>query len=682
MVRRLHFIVMFLGLISVLQCAASNIDLSGWDFIEPGSAEEAGLIRSLALVPASDVRLNSNDILELAETAGNSGTYPEANYIQLISRDRTAFDSDGYYHLVQQEAIKILTPKGVKQLSSINLHYGVPYDRTRILEAYVITPDKTILQVNPDDILDVADSDDANVNIYEPIWRNKTILFPQVQPGSILCYTFENCAVKPRSKGSLNWGHTFRSTEPIISPSICLKGPKSKPIHWYICNDPGSDVRFRKVEDDDSILYCWESYNLPMIQSEPGMVPLEELETKVLISTDTWEEYSSAEFVQIEPNLIPDQAIEKKVKELSAGISNPLEIVQQLFRYVTKKVRYMGVAYGDRPGVNPDPVSRTFENNAGVCKDKAGLLTAMLRLAGFEAYYTLNNPTCRIFPQVAVDQFNHAIVALKLPGKSQFKYLDVTTDLERNMIPSESGGTTVLRITKEGSLPDTVPISTADENMGWIDINTRINNQGELQSNMAYHGIGYRDTMLRGLYYWDTDRRTELLSYMLQQISSGAVLDEFSISPEPLDDLSQPVLVKLSYHMDNYTAQVGQFMLLNIPGSKFPFDWTFRSLIDAVSIPVRKYPLDLESTSGITIHETVELPTGYRVKTVPDPIQVSAPGLLYTQKHSLTETGIQLEQVLKITEMRIDPSNYSSFRDAVKSILKANRGFVILEEIR
>ena len=50
----------------------------------------------------------------------------------------------------------------------------------------------------------------------------------------------------------------------------------------------------------------------------------------------------------------------------------------------------MGITIeNESPGWEPHDVKLTFENRHGVCRDKAALLVAMLRLAGIEAYPVL-----------------------------------------------------------------------------------------------------------------------------------------------------------------------------------------------------------------------------------------------------------------------------------------------------
>src|ERR1035438_1854149 len=78
--------------------------------------------------------------------------------------------------------------------------------------------------------------------------------------------------------------------------------------------------------------------------------------------------------------------MQQTVSNLTAGAQTDTEKNKAVFYHVSKKIRYMGLTpEKDRPGFEPHDVKITFEKKYGVCRDKAGLLVAMLREAGLNA---------------------------------------------------------------------------------------------------------------------------------------------------------------------------------------------------------------------------------------------------------------------------------------------------------
>ena len=79
-------------------------------------------------------------------------------------------------------------------------------------------------------------------------------------------------------------------------------------------------------------------------------------------------------------------------------------------------VRYVAIELGIG-GYQPHPASEVFSHRYGDCKDKATLLSTMLKEIGIESYYVLINTergsvTAATLPNL---EFNHAILAIALP---------------------------------------------------------------------------------------------------------------------------------------------------------------------------------------------------------------------------------------------------------------------------
>src|SRR5690349_12678225 len=91
-----------------------------------------------------------------------------------------------------------------------------------------------------------------------------------------------------------------------------------------------------------------------------------------------------------------------------------------LASFVQREIRYVAVEVGIG-GYEPHHAQATFKNRYGDCKDKVTLLSTMLSDIGVESYYVLIN-TSRgvVMPEFPSPRFfNHAIVAIRIPGEAQ-----------------------------------------------------------------------------------------------------------------------------------------------------------------------------------------------------------------------------------------------------------------------
>jgi len=118
----------------------------------------------------------------------------------------------------------------------------------------------------------------------------------------------------------------------------------------------------------------------------------------------------------------PDKTIEAKVQELTSGIDNVRNRLERLAEFVQKEIRYVSIQIG-LGGYQPHPAPGILANRYGDCKDKATLLAAMLKSAGFDSFYIIINiDPYSVSPAAPVSLFlfNHAILAIKLADSFAF----------------------------------------------------------------------------------------------------------------------------------------------------------------------------------------------------------------------------------------------------------------------
>jgi len=125
--------------------------------------------------------------------------------------------------------------------------------------------------------------------------------------------------------------------------------------------------------------------------------------------------------------------------------------VRAAIRFVQEEIRYLAVDFGHGGGVLPNGAASVLRRRFGDCKDKAVLLTALLRALGIEAWPLLvgagwREAVERVQPSTAA--FSHAIVTFRANGKRYFA--DPTTvgqggDLTRLVAPPFGCGLEVRR---------------------------------------------------------------------------------------------------------------------------------------------------------------------------------------------------------------------------------------------
>ena len=91
--------------------------------------------------------------------------------------------------------------------------------------------------------------------------------------------------------------------------------------------------------------------------------------------------------------------------------------MQALARFLQHDIRYVGIELGIG-GYQPHSAVDVFAHRYGDCKDKATLMSSMLKSIGVDSYYVvINTERGSITPEMPAHMggFDHAILAIKLP---------------------------------------------------------------------------------------------------------------------------------------------------------------------------------------------------------------------------------------------------------------------------
>jgi len=104
------------------------------------------------------------------------------------------------------------------------------------------------------------------------------------------------------------------------------------------------------------------------------------------------------------------------VAALTGSSSTNLAKMRALAQFVQKEIRYVAIQLGIG-GWQPHPAAEIFVHHYGDCKDKATLMSSMLKEIGVEFLLSFSEHDARIItPETpATRWFDHEILAVRLP---------------------------------------------------------------------------------------------------------------------------------------------------------------------------------------------------------------------------------------------------------------------------
>lgn len=626
----------------------------------------------------SEKKKISEDLHKLIQSSGSAKEYPNADILTIIDRTEIDYRENGDYVTTRKALAKILTENGKQKYATIDISYHKRYEEVSFELARVIYPDGSYTDVPPESIKDGTSTGLQHSNIFEENFREKTATIPDLAIGCCIEYSIKTIT-KSLLKDNFAYITLFQSTDPILECTVTITGPASKPLKYIVKN---GDLTFTKKEKNDTITYRWEARNVPQIITEPGMVPISDVATKLVVSTfSSWKELSKYGESLNKGKVNMNPMLKETVKKLTENLKTEREKILAIHRFVSQKIRYMGSSMDVGAFIEPHEATYTFEKQYGVCRDKSVLMMAMLDEIGIHSYDVLINVSTETVKEVPTIYFEHAITGVVLKDGS-IVYMDPTLELSSSFGETYVGNHYVLLLSREGKDLIRVPPVPAEKSMGKINAQTKLDKDGTLSGEIRAEGEGYYDFVLRSYNQHYTAVQFERFL--------GRLATEFHPKTEISDvrntnptDLNTPYYFSFKFRTKDYSISLGNLLLFHLPLSKCSFDIPVEGIFNNYTkLRERKYPLGIFSSRGCHQSDIISIPDGYKVLSIPPDLKIKEGPVSLITKTEVTANKISYYLDYRIEKSRLSPAEYQNLRKVALQLKSYAKNFVILEKVK
>ena len=598
--------------------------------------------------------------------------YPNADDVLVDDYILIRYRPDGTSVTLDDTFMKVLTEKGKRENQTLSFHFTLPYSKVAAKIVEVIKPDGRTVPV------DVAKQSRVMVNrsqmganIYNPNSKILRVGVPGLEIGDMVHYLSERKTVKARVPDTWSDYTVLEYTSPIKHFVYEVHGPKELPLRRMAVKDEVKGTVKRSVGEKDGVIrYRWEVKDVPRMYREPSMPPLHTVVQRLLVSTiPEWKEISKWYWKLSEPHFAPTPEMKQTVAALTKGVADRQKKIEAIFQFVSQKIRYMGITTEkESPGYEPHDVKTTFEQKYGVCRDKAALLVAMLRLAGFEAYPVLIHNGPKKDPDVPQPYFNHAASCVQNPDGT-YLLMDSTDENTKQLFPAYLSDQSYLVAKPEGETLLTSPIVSAEENLMRIETRGRLNAAGDLSAESILRFDGINDNAYRGYFSRiKPEERRRYFEGVVKRVVAGARLVDFRIKPKNMLDTSQPLTVRMKLEAKNVLVAGGDTVMLPVPwlGTRVGM---VNFILGRTGLEKRKYPLVTKITCGVreSLHLEVADALG---KDLAMPEYAPIKDETVTWGQSLGRKGKMLEGksqfLMKVVEFT--PAQYLGLKNTLKKL--------------
>ena len=598
----------------------------------------------------------------------------------VVEENRDAFDvkADGKYLATSHYRATILQEPGIETLSKYSDSYYEKYDTVLVKRAVVIGPDGQVTPVGKDNIKDLPMP--ANGPFYLQNVRLVVISFPQLQVGSTVEVDTETRRNAPPMDRAFSLMDPLQGAQPILDCRLSVTLPAAMPLAWKVHR---GQAAFTRQERGGKVTYQWQVGEQPQLVPEPAMPPAQEVVPVLALSTiKSWRDVSRwyAALARDGQKMTPD--LDRLVASVTAGKPDQEAKIRALFFWVCRNIRYVETAFtGDKAGFKPASAAQTFQRKYGVCRDKAEFLVTLLRSIGVEAHVVLITSGVRMDVDLPTTQFNHAIVAIRRAGEG-FTFLDPTAEDSRQYLPYSDQFKYALVCTEQGEDIQSTPLAPPADNRMDITLDTTLGADGSLGATVVMAPTGIYDLAFRQyLNSLPPTRRENFFTTMAGRLFPGASITGLQL-PD-LDDLNAQARMAFTLSAPDQGTRAGDYLVFTTPGQGGRLDLLLRNLLYGASAPERKYPMELPATVESRIRETVRLPRGYKVRSLPAPLEARAGSAALTRTCTATADGLAYTEDFSAGALYYSGEDYQGLRRLLEQRGQLRDGKVIqVQEVK
>ncbi|MEM8598530.1 MAG: DUF3857 domain-containing protein [Bacteroidota bacterium] len=353
------------------------------------------------------------------------------------------------------------------------------------------------------------------------------------------------------------------------------------------------------------------------------------------------------------------------------------EKVRLLYEHLQTSMRYVSVQLG-LGGWQPFDAAYVYERRYGDCKALTNYLMAALATVGIEAYPALifnGSRAADLDPDFPYNRFNHVVLYVPMddaatPDAEPPLWLEATsTRMAFARIGASNEDRHALVVTPEGGMLARTPASDAAENREARRLALTLDARGHASGTLHYTYTGAQTDRVRGALWQATPQ--DRLDWLYERAAKGGELSAPDFSR--VDTRTDTLRLAATLDMPRFATSMGRRLfvqpsrLLHTPGVPSETDHRLH--------PVRfAYPyLDTDEI-------TLQLPDGYQVEVLPDPVVLHTEFGRFEARAELRNDGaLRFTRTLEIRTRELPAVAYDDVRAFFAAAEQAGTDQVVLK---
>jgi len=613
----------------------------------------------------------------------------KANAAELYAETVVTVKGDGWLHRLDRGAYRILRPDGEER--SVISAYVDANEKITAMTAWCIPSSGKDFVVRERDAVETALPGILNGELASDE-RAKLLKIPAATPGSLIGYEIE----EDQRSQFIDDEWTFQDDIPVRESHYTLQLPPGWGYRAAWINH--ADVAPTEIGKGR---WTWVVNDIPAVPIEKFMPPWRGIAARLVISLippasnsegwATWKDVGKwyDDLSRSRRDASPE--IRARTAELASPEPTLLGKISALARFVQTDVRYVAIELGIG-GHQPHPAADVFRNRYGDCKDKATLLSSMLKEIGVDSYLVvINTVRGSVTPDMPANlTFNHVILAIAIPPGTDdprllatfdhptlgkllfFDPTDPLTPLGRlsgplqanyGLVVYPNGGDLV-------RLPELAPATNAVQRVAKAQLDEHGTLRGDITETRLGDPAAYERERLANV----RDARDDIRSVESLVSDSMATFHIEKARVENRDASDAPIIWHYSLATDGYAKTNGGLLLVRprLLGSEAS---GFLETPEA-----RRQPIEFDGPLQATDSFEIEVPAHYQADELPPPVNADIGFAVYHSKTEMTGRVLKYTRSFEIKELSVPAAKAEDLKKLYRVIAADERRTIVLTQ--
>jgi hypothetical protein len=564
-----------------------------------------------------------------------------------------------------REVVRILRPQGREEGL-----VSVPFSKDRklvSLHVWSIAPDGHEYTVKDNEMIEAGYPGQGN--LYEDE-RIRAANPPGRDPGGIVAYEYEQKMLPYVAEKT--W--FFEGSLPRVRQVFTLRLPAgySYTTVWaHHAPVQGADLEDRS--------WRWEMNGTPAINLQhmlyrPSVLSLAgrmtiHYGTSGSVLKDGWQGIGEWYEALSRDRLASTPEIAAKANELVQGKTDFYDRTEAIAEFVQQQVRYFAIEMGIG-GYQPHYAAEVFRNRYGDCKDKATLLSAMLSSVNVHAALLMVDDRRGVInPDAPSTVGNHMITAIEIPkgyssprlrsvvtARTGRKYLIFDPTWEKTpfgQLEHELQGSYGVLMEGADSQVIRLPLLSPQFNRVHREGKLQLASDGSLKGTITETRFGDVSDHRRALYtHGDAKQQADFMDHILGEDFGAFKVNDLKVLNA--ESLNKDLVTTFSIDVERYATAMGPLLTVRprVLGQEAP----------PVDHESRKIPIDLRETMQAQDEYDIELPQGYAVDELPEPVKTDLGFASYESSTQVKGNVLHYSRTMTIREVTLPADKYADLQ--------------------